>query len=72
VDELGHYLIDMDGVLVHEEHPLSGVTTRGDLDRFPYVPDQVVSGVGDLVVGRRDTDDRSSRLRTAVPQPDER
>ena len=51
---------------------LSGVTTRGELDRFPYVPNQVVSGVGDLVVGRRDTDDRSSRLRTGLPQPDER
>jgi NagD protein len=32
---------------------LSGVTTRGDLDRFPYLPNQVVSGVGDLRVGER-------------------
>jgi NagD protein len=32
---------------------LSGVTTRADLDRFPYVPNQVVSGVGDLRVGER-------------------
>jgi NagD protein len=32
---------------------LSGVTTRADLDRFPYLPNQVVTGVGDLVVGER-------------------
>jgi NagD protein len=32
---------------------LSGVTTRSDLDRFPYLPNQVVTGVGDLAVGQR-------------------
>jgi NagD protein len=32
---------------------LSGVTTREDLDRYPYLPNQVVSGVGELVVGER-------------------
>ena len=32
---------------------LSGVTTRADLDRFPYVPNQVVGSVADLVVGER-------------------
>jgi NagD protein len=32
---------------------LSGVTARADLDRFPYLPNQVVSGVGDLRVGER-------------------
>jgi NagD protein len=32
---------------------LSGVTTRADLDRFPYLPNQVVSGVGELRVGDR-------------------
>jgi NagD protein len=32
---------------------LSGVTTRGDLDRFPYLPNQVVAGVGELRVGER-------------------
>jgi NagD protein len=32
---------------------LSGVTTRADLDAFPYLPNQVVGSVGDLVVGDR-------------------
>ena len=32
---------------------LSGVTARGELERFPYRPDQVVEGVGELVPGRR-------------------
>ena len=32
---------------------LSGVTSRGDLDRFPYLPNEVVQGVGDLRVGER-------------------
>jgi NagD protein len=32
---------------------LSGVTTRAELDRFPYVPNQVVNGVGELRVGER-------------------
>jgi NagD protein len=32
---------------------LSGVTTRGDLDRFPYLPNQVVAGVSELRVGER-------------------
>ena len=32
---------------------LSGVTTRADLDRFPFVPNQVVGSVADLVVGER-------------------
>ena len=32
---------------------LSGVTTSADLDRFPFVPNQVVGSVADLVVGER-------------------
>ena len=32
---------------------LSGVTTAGDMDRYPYRPSQVVDGVGDIVVGHR-------------------
>jgi len=32
---------------------LSGVTTRSDLDRFPYLPNEVVNGVGELTVGKR-------------------
>jgi NagD protein len=32
---------------------LSGVTTRADLDRFPYLPNQVVGSVAELVVGER-------------------
>jgi NagD protein len=32
---------------------LSGVTTRGDLDRFPYLPNEVVGGVSELRVGER-------------------
>ena len=32
---------------------LSGVTTRADLDRYPYRPAQIVESVADLVVGVR-------------------
>jgi NagD protein len=32
---------------------LSCVTTRGDLDRFPYLPNEVVGGVSELRVGER-------------------
>ena len=32
---------------------LSGVTSRSDLDRFPYLPNEVVSGVNELRVGER-------------------
>ena len=32
---------------------LSGVTTRADLDRYPFLPNQVVGSVAELVVGER-------------------
>src|SRR5918992_4373825 len=32
---------------------LSGVTTRAELERYPYLPNQVVDGVGELHVGER-------------------
>jgi NagD protein len=53
---------------------LSGVTTRDDLDRFPYRPNQVVNGVGDLVVGKRggpETDGRARRPPEDRPEPSE-
>jgi NagD protein len=32
---------------------LSGVTTRAELERYPYLPNQVVDGVGELQIGER-------------------
>jgi NagD protein len=32
---------------------LSGVTARSELDRFPYLPNEVVDGVADIKIGRR-------------------
>jgi NagD protein len=32
---------------------LSGVTSRAELDRFPYRPNQVVEGVHELKIGHR-------------------
>ena len=38
---------------VHTILVLSGVTTRDELERFPYRPNEVVAGVGELRVGQR-------------------
>ena len=51
---------------------LTGVSSRGDLDRFPYRPNQVLESVAHLVVGDRGEEPPGEEAppRTA-PQPDE-
>jgi len=55
---------------------LTGVTTRAELDRFPYRPDQVLDGVGDIRVGSRGSapegdEDGTAGPREEAPEPGE-
>jgi len=55
---------------------LTGVTTRAELDRFPYRPDQVLDGVGDIRVGERGQaprgdDESPTGSRDEAPEPGE-
>ncbi len=38
---------------LHTVLVLTGVTTRAELERYPYLPNEVVDGVGDLQIGER-------------------
>jgi NagD protein len=52
---------------------LSGVTTRAELERYPYRANEVVDGVGDLVIGRRGDPERGradAAPPSAPPRPD--